>query len=128
MGLAPVSKAVGYFIDTERMELLHYGHKLVKFMQISHVHTKLKMIVSFHCNRVALSPGPPMASKHWGQGYKLSRFICIMQISMNVSATLMAVITTASILLGPTHAAVDRDTVWKPTDAHVKVWYISLTE
>ena len=47
---------------------------------------------------------------------------------MNVPATLRAVITTASIPLGPPHAAVEWGTGWHPTDAHVKVWYISSTE
>ena len=42
---------------------------------------------------------------------------------MSVSSTLMVVITIAPKPLGPTHAAVERDTVWQPIDAHVKVWY-----
>ena len=40
---------------------------------------------------------------------------------MNVPATLMAVLTTASIPLDPTYAVVELDTDWLPTDALVQV-------
>ena len=40
---------------------------------------------------------------------------------MNVPATLMAVLTTASTPLDPTDAVVELDTDWLPTDAPVKV-------
>ena len=43
---------------------------------------------------------------------------------MNVPATLMAVLTTASIPLDPTYAVVELDTDWLPTDAPVKVYII----
>ena len=44
-----------------------------------------------------------------------------MQISMNVSTTLMAVITTASIPLGPLYAVVGLDMGWPPISGLVKV-------
>jgi hypothetical protein len=44
-----------------------------------------------------------------------------MQISMSVSATLMAVLTTASIPLGPIYVIVGLDIGWLPISALVRV-------
>jgi hypothetical protein len=40
---------------------------------------------------------------------------------MSVASTLMAVLIVAPTPLGPTHAAVELDTVWLPIGTHVKV-------
>ena len=42
---------------------------------------------------------------------------------MNVLSTLMAVLTTVSTPLDPTHVLVELDTDWLPTDTPVKVVY-----
>ena len=42
---------------------------------------------------------------------------------MNVPSILMAVLITVSTPLDPTHAAVELDTNWLPTDTPVKVYY-----
>ena len=45
---------------------------------------------------------------------------------MSVPSTLMAVLTTVSTPLDPTHVVVDLDTHWLPTDTLVKVLYYVL--
>ena len=50
--------------------------------------------------------------------------IILFQTLMSVASIPTTVLTVAPIPLGPTHVAVIQDTVWLPTDARVKVWYI----
>jgi hypothetical protein len=62
------------------------------------------------------------AERAWRQGYNNRFILCTyMQISMSVSATLMAVLTTASIPLGPMYVVVEVDIGWHPIGALVRV-------